>query len=448
MSQRRRSRRTVKTPSTPLDLDGSGAVKGGLGKGSGSVPLVNNTGTASQPAISITYIHRELRAEQYRLQRSAAKLLGPESRVNACHRFVQKRRDVQIVRREHSDWRKARYTGLVVCSSVWNCPVCAARIARGRQVEVGRLITAAANDGVSASFVTYTARHSRDHELRGLVDGEMRALRHMKSGRWMNQLRWEMGYVGQVRSVEVTWGPRNGWHPHAHELWLHCQPVDAFDLQDRLTPRWLAELRRVGLDGADGYALDVQPVNMADTDDLEKYMAKVGSAADLSLELTGSHRKIGRKAEHKTPMQLLHMYAAGDTHKGHLWREYADVYQGRKQMVWSPKLDQFWGVRHADDMELAEVKPDHLDEVLGSLDDGDFFHIDRAGMRAMVLDEAEKGGWPAVRAMIDSIRSMHESEDHKRLREMIRGCLPAERGGVPGAGLRRQTKGKSGRVIS
>ncbi|MDF9645043.1 hypothetical protein, partial [Bacillus cereus] len=75
---------------------------------------------------------RLARAERYACQSVARKAL-PNERVSMCLRRVNGS-FVQVLK--HKKTQKAFYDGLLVCSSVWNCPVCAAKISERRRKEL------------------------------------------------------------------------------------------------------------------------------------------------------------------------------------------------------------------------------------------------------------------------------------------------------------------------
>ena len=75
----------------------------------------------------------ESRVQRFALQ-SMARAILPESRTAKCLRIRAFDSDVQVWKsREHGT---ASYGGLQTCGSVWTCPVCAAKIAERRRVEL------------------------------------------------------------------------------------------------------------------------------------------------------------------------------------------------------------------------------------------------------------------------------------------------------------------------
>ena len=79
------------------------------------------------------YDPMESRVQRFALQ-SVARSILPESRTAKCLRIRAHDCDVQVWKsKEHGT---ASYGGLQTCGSVWTCPVCAAKIAERRRVEL------------------------------------------------------------------------------------------------------------------------------------------------------------------------------------------------------------------------------------------------------------------------------------------------------------------------
>ena len=109
------------------------------------------------------------------------------------------------------------------------------------------------------------------------------------------------GLLGWARVVEVTDGD-NGWHVHIHALLCFGEQVSAElvagSVGARMFSRWRAALERKGFDASEEHGWDLRRVQLGDGD-LADYFTKIAH------EVTGSHRKEGRRAGGRTPMQLL-----------------------------------------------------------------------------------------------------------------------------------------------
>ena len=76
--------------------------------------------------------------------------------------------------------------------------------------------------GGAVFLLTLTTPHQRGDVLSELLDQQGKALQSFLRDRKVKEVFKEMGYIGQVRALEVTHGRKaarnNGWHPHFHIL--------------------------------------------------------------------------------------------------------------------------------------------------------------------------------------------------------------------------------------
>lgn len=94
----------------------------------------------------------ECRLERFALQ-SAVRRILPDSRTSTCLRLKQKHVErVEVFR--STKHNRAHYGGLQTCSSVWACPVCAAKIAERRRQELLALINAHRASGGVVYLIT------------------------------------------------------------------------------------------------------------------------------------------------------------------------------------------------------------------------------------------------------------------------------------------------------
>lgn len=303
------------------------------------------SGTASEASLGTTaksVRHSDGLSDRFRHQRHAAKLLGGKARVGLCRwSVVSKSAGVDMVASSYGDGKPDRvhYEGLQTCGSVWACPCCGARISETRRDEMNQLLAWARERGYRVVMITLTARHGRDDDLEDLLermkDAKRRWARHRAYARIKPRI------IGSVTATEVTGGGVHGWHPHFHVIEILDGDVDLTPLREA----WLASLRGAGLDGA-GAAFQAQGADAAGN-----YIAKWGAAEEVTL----SQRKKGRGRTGRTPAQLLAASCdEGDREAGRLWAEYANVFHGRRQLVWSRGLKALAGIGEVDDAEAAQ----------------------------------------------------------------------------------------------
>jgi len=132
------------------------------------------------------------------------------------------------------------WSGIMRCGSVWLCGECAQKIEKVRGDEVCRLIETARARGMIVVMMTHTFPHQISDSCRESMDGLSAATRLMRQRGGYDRFRKTLGFIGLVRSTEVTWGA-NGWHPHIHELWV-LDPMEASIMVDQLEQKALEHL--------------------------------------------------------------------------------------------------------------------------------------------------------------------------------------------------------------
>lgn len=361
-------------------LDGSAAVTpaGPLGNTAKSVRQ-KLPGTPAQ----------DRRETRYRHQRAAAKLL-PDSRTGLCLWAVASLAyGVDVINNVPEG--RARFTGLQTCGSVWSCPCCSGTVSERRRVELNTLLAWARSQGYHPVMLTLTARHSKADDLGTLLDGMKKAKQRLARHRAFADLRSSL--VGYVTATEVTGGGFNGWHPHFHQVMLlrAADQAAALDQVETLRSAWLTSLRAEGLDGA-GAAFQAQGASAAGN-----YVAKWGAAEELAL----SGQKKGR--EGRNPFQLLADYSDNnDTRAGALFAEFAKVFKGRRQLVWSPGLKKLAAIEEMSDEQAAEDAVRLADESKHDERVGHFTPKEWKGVRkyrAALLKFAEVGGAAGLATM-------------------------------------------------
>lgn len=342
------------------------------------------------------------RVERFALQ-SVARSILPTSRTAKCLRIRAFDRDVQVWKsKEH---KTASYAGLQTCGSVWTCPVCAAKIAERRRVE---LLDAMAMHKAAGGFVyllTLTTPHQRGDVLSELQEQQGKALQGFLRDRKVKEVFEEMGYIGQVRALEVTHGRKgtnNGWHPHFHILQF-CQvdgsEADRKDWTVRLYLRWSVYCEKQGL-GTPSFA---HGIKLDTGDKASDYVTKWG----LEDEMTKGHIKKA-KAGGETPFDLLRAALADkqDKQAMALFKEFAECFKGKRQLSWSNGLKARFYLDEKTDDELANEKEDRA-VLLGLLSVDQWRDVLKVDARSTVLELAAHSGWDAVQTFLYVIKDAH-----------------------------------------
>ncbi len=273
-------------------------------------------------------------------------------------------------------------------------------IAAQRCEELDRACRRHWQGGGDILLASLTVPHGRADDLAVLVDAVVKSWSEVGSQRRYVDARKRCGYVGAVRALEVTRGT-NGWHPHIHALLLFDRRLDPCEIEEIeaiLRELWQRAVVRRGLRRpSDDRGIDLRRGYGAVAD----YLGKWGAAAELAL----APLKRGKRGS-LTPWALLDAASRGDDDAADLWREYAEVFAGRNQLVWSPGLKARLGIDADTDTRIVERDERGPAELLavvrrdGSL--SDWMAVCLTGRRAAVLDAAERAGHDGVDRVIEA----------------------------------------------
>ena len=339
----------------------------------------------------------------YALQ-SAAKLALPKSRTAMCKRSRSSiMLPVGVMLHTHDDGCNAYYDNLQTCTSVWTCPVCARKISVPRRQE---LITAQKQhidqDGGSIDLLTLTVPHYFNNDLSEILKKQAKALTRFWSDKTVKKIFEKYKVIGQVRALEVTNGRKsknNGWHPHYHIIIFgygtNLISQSARDeIQHDLYLRWANACKLATLNiPSEEHGLRFDGGAKA-----AKYITK------WSFELTDGHMKEA-KFGGETPWDLLRSIVktkGEDRQAIVLFREFAEAFQGKRQLHWSRRLKDHFHLNDIDDDDLAGDGED--DECVGSICFDDWCKILQYDLRATILVLAESNNWSDVQTYIDSLK--------------------------------------------
>ena len=352
----------------------------------------------------------ETKVQRFILQSVARKLFDNKtSRLNKCLRLRAAHQDVQVWKSiEH---KTTHYKGLQTCGSVWICPVCSAKIAERRRLEIIQAMEAHRQAGGCVNMLTLTAPHQVKDNLVDLLAKQAKALHSFWRDREVNRILEEMATIGQIRALEPTHGrlspQNNGWHPHYHILqfgglgadYVPLDWLQIVDIEDVLYQRWAAACVRAGL----GEPSRAHGLKLDDGSKAAKYVSKWG----LEDEMTKGHTK---KALHgETPFDFLRSYLAdpNDKQAGALFREFAEAFKGKRQLVWSRGLKKRYAIGELSDEELSAQTDDQA-RLLGQITLEQWCDVLAVEGRGVVLQLAASGGWDAVAVYLASIKRNHE----------------------------------------
>jgi hypothetical protein len=320
------------------------------------------------------------------LQDQAGKLL-PGERVAKCLRWrVPVKNRVEVWRSQKH--KKAHYKNLMVCGSVWRCPVCAAKITERRRVELEKVIR---DERFIKVMVTITLQHKSWESLERLYDGLAKAYRGLKSGAPWERIEKKFGVALSIKGTEVTWGEKSGWHPHFHVVFFLDQKGQKMSWEAKqefnqvITDRFIKKAENSGFYVSPEYGVKVS----FDQDHASAYAAKWG----MESELAKGPVKMA-KGENLSPFQLLaESVSPGERGKkfAALFQEYAAAMKEKKQLVWSNGARELFELgQEVSDQELAEAVQDDSALFAGFRDD-DWKKVLKAAARGKLLEAASSG---------------------------------------------------------
>lgn len=354
----------------------------------------------------------ETEAQEHRLLRWAlqaeARAVLPNERVAECLRAINPMAaGVQVMYAPLQ--QAAHYKSLLVCGSVWMCPLCAAKISERRRDELERAITRHTGDQGGVYMATYTVSHSRHDVLSDLLQTFLQARKRVKQGKAAQHRKEHFGVMGTVSVLETTWSMLNAWHPHSHELiftaWQHTiREQLLYEKSMRIAWRQAAAAEGLLMNDRHGFRLDKTYGAVAD------YVAKFGRQPvrkpwGVESELAKGHLKRGRgPVEHLTPFGLLYGLYQGRDELAPRFQEYASCFKGKHQLNWSGGLrKRLLGTEEEKtDEELAAEEREEA-VLLGLLTRKEWRVILANDARGELLEVARAGDWAQVQAFLVSI---------------------------------------------
>jgi hypothetical protein len=357
----------------------------------------------------------EVRARRRRSERFARRSTlwraSKLKRVRGCGRWTASNADaVSVVLND----ARAHYAGLQSCGSIWSCPVCSAKVRQRRSEEIELAASVWLAMGGKLVAVALTVRHGQGDSLSTLLDAILKGWQRgvVAGGAWKAE-QARFGIAGWVRSVEVTYGHANGWHPHIHGLLFVSGDVDAGDVEklaEGIRRRWGSAVVRYGAGLPDDRNCVIELVS--DAKAASEYLAKLQDGASrlrsAALEIARGDLKVGRThdAARWLPMELLDAVQDGEAWAMTRWVEYETATRGRRAITWSRGLRSLLDVGpEASDEEVAAEEVGG--EVVATIPAETWARIVRTpALVAGILEAAEDGGELAVWSLIDGARSI------------------------------------------
>lgn len=325
-------------------------------------------------------------AQEYRADRFAMKAvvnrLFPHSETSKCCRAKIPEKKVTILKDKVH--KKAFYSGLRKCSSVWLCPICAAKIAERRSVFLQSCIDLAKVKGWRVYLLTATTPHGIGDDLKTVLDKLIKAWNSINRNRAGKAVKARLQIEGTIRAVEVTHGDNNGFHPHFHVLLFTRKNASPEVFEHFYRPLWQDCCVKAGLPRpSDEHGLKVTSPEMAAI-----YVAK--GLWGLPQEMTKGPQKTAMSEKGKTPWGLLmEVLKTSSKRFESLFFIYAQAFKGKKQLTPSSGLYEKLGVFDLTDEELTAIEEESALS-LAQLTDNQWRAVMVARCESSLLDLAER----------------------------------------------------------
>lgn len=271
----------------------------------------------------------------------------------------------------------AHLAGIQRCGSPHSCPLCAPVVREKRADQLDTIFARALAEGHHLVMVTATVQHSAGWELAptlAALQASWTAGFGGRSAQWSSVLEGptrdgseflQADYIGQVRALDFTHSPRNGWHPHIHAVLIFHRDTTEPERNDWLRARRTAfrkKLHKLGYYSADNsVGWHVMPI--VDTDGIGQYSAKVEGGWGAGLELARGDAKTSRHIGGATPFELLRSAALmGDADDGRLFLEYEAATLGRRLITVARRIKELFGQGVSLDQDDAELAAQELAE--------------------------------------------------------------------------------------
>lgn len=293
------------------------------------------------------------RADKMRL-RAALRPMTPRENFRRCGQRACDASGVGVRISKTDEGRRAGFSGLSTCGSIWLCPVCAAKIAARRASELSAVLSNAQHEGYQLAMVTLTVRHRAEDSLSDVWRAVSTGWNRVTSGKaWLTEKqRWDI--AGWAKAVEVTHG-QAGWHVHVHAVVAYRgDSAAAKVIGQQMYSRWEKGIQKEGFDALPDYGLDVQE-SQEGMGNLGKYLSKLGADLDgLAREVTQGAQKKGRSSN-RTPFQIgRDATETGEARDVAIWQEWADTAPGHRALTWSKGFRERFGLEdEAADEEIA-----------------------------------------------------------------------------------------------
>lgn len=343
----------------------------------GEITNLVDKGKGLKPVRSV----QEYRADRFAMKAVVNRLFPHSSTAKCCRAKIPAKKVKVLKDKVH---QKAFYAGLRKCSSVWICPICAAKIAERRSVFLQTCIDLATAKGWCVFLLTATTPHGVGDDLKTVLNKLIQSWNSINNNRPGKVVKATLQIEGTIRASEVTHGDINGFHPHFHVLVFTSKRMGPEVLEYFYRPLWQDCCVKAGLPcPSDEYGLRVHSADKA-----AAYVAK--GLWGLPQEMTKGHQKTVKSDKGMTPWGfLMEVLQTGSKRFESLFFIYAEAFKGKKQLTPSIGLYKKLGVFDLSDQELTAIEEESALS-LAELTDNQWRAVMVARCESSLLDLAER----------------------------------------------------------
>ena len=303
--------------------------------------------------------------------------------------------------RNNTDHNSSSVSAVQTCGSVWACPVCRSRIVSRRAEELKEIYQKWTAKNGKIYMLTLTVPHSKTDNLAELYGSNAQktgisgALSYFRESRDFSKVfKDQVGYYGDLRGIEVTWGWHNGFHPHIHMLILTKEYVDFKEWKIRFHSQWVRACQKAGL-GTPSWEHGVD-LSYCDNEEKAQYIAKWSAASEL---VSGSMKQ-GRSASNFTIAELERCLWDRSYRKrrkirrkraASVLRAYYGAMKGQRMLQpGGIGPDGSWKKELLEHPEEEELEPEKFTDICW-LDSQAYIKIKRTGKLPALLEASERG---------------------------------------------------------
>ena len=137
------------------------------------------------------------------------------NRVKYCGKTVHGAPEVELL--QHGPGR-VKKCNVAVCKNVWECAVCRPYIQYLKREEIRRVHDHAKDMEWESFMFSFTIPHKKNDDFETNLKTLNDSFNSLRADRQYKKLMASVGFVWSLRTLECTWGKRNGFHPHLHVL--------------------------------------------------------------------------------------------------------------------------------------------------------------------------------------------------------------------------------------